>query len=70
MTPKRPIGVRQRGRGSHRESFLLPIRRLGVLYDSESHSYALFSIAIRIRVNTEWDLAVFGHCIRTALAAF
>jgi hypothetical protein len=29
-----------------------------------------FFIAIRIRVNIVWELAVFGHCIRTALAAF
>ncbi len=37
--------------GSHKESSLLPIDRLGVKYDSQLQSYALFFIAIRIRIN-------------------
>jgi hypothetical protein len=41
MTPSWPIGVRGR-KGSHRESSLLPIDRLGVKYDSHPHGYALF----------------------------
>jgi hypothetical protein len=36
--------------GSHRESSLLPIGRLGVIYDSQLHSYALFFIAVWIRI--------------------
>ncbi len=35
--------------GSHRESSLLPLGHLRVIYDSQPHGYALF-IAIRIRV--------------------
>jgi hypothetical protein len=30
------------GVGSHRESYLLPIGRLEVIYDSKTHGYALF----------------------------
>jgi hypothetical protein len=42
MTPRQAIGVRQ-GEGScHRESSLLPIGRLGVIYDSQPQGYALF----------------------------
>jgi hypothetical protein len=48
MTPRRPIGMRQKRGGSHRESSLLPIGRLGVIYDSQPHGYALF-LEIRIR---------------------
>jgi hypothetical protein len=36
--------------GSHRESSLHPIGRLGVTNDSHPHVYALFFIAIRTRV--------------------
>ncbi len=42
MTHRWPTGMRHGGRGSHRETSLLPIGRLGVIYDSESHGYALF----------------------------
>jgi hypothetical protein len=42
--------MRQGRGGSHRESSLLPIDHLGVIYDSQPHGYALFT-AIQIRVN-------------------
>jgi hypothetical protein len=35
MTPRRLIGLQQRRGGSHRESSLLPIGSLGVIYDSQ-----------------------------------
>jgi hypothetical protein len=41
MTPRPPTGV-QRGGISHRESSLLPISHLGVIYDSQPHGFALF----------------------------
>jgi hypothetical protein len=56
MTPRQIIGVRGGG-GLHRESALLPIGRLGVIYDSQPHGYALYIIAIRIRVNR-----IFNKC--------
>ncbi len=49
MTPRRPIGVQRGGGGSHMEFSLLPIGRLGIIYDSQLNGYAFF-IAIRIRV--------------------
>ncbi len=42
MTPRPPIGVRWKNEGSCRESPLLPPGRLGVIYDSQPHGYALF----------------------------
>jgi hypothetical protein len=44
VTPRRPIEVRQRERESYRESSLLPVGRLGVMYDSQRHGYVLFYI--------------------------
>ncbi len=38
------------GGGSHREFFLLLFGRLEVIHDSQPHDYALFFIAIRVRV--------------------
>jgi hypothetical protein len=35
-------GSVEREGGSHRESSLLPIGHLGVIYDSQPHGYALF----------------------------
>jgi hypothetical protein len=36
MTPRQPMGVRMFGEGgSHKESSLLPIGHLGVIYDSQ-----------------------------------
>jgi hypothetical protein len=56
MTPRQKIGVH--GGGSlHRESALLPIGCLGVVYDSQPHGYALYFIAIPIRVNR-----IFNKC--------
>jgi hypothetical protein len=40
-TPRRPIGV-PRARGSHKESSLLPLGHLGVIYDPKPHGYAFF----------------------------
>ncbi len=51
MTPRQPIGACWGRRGSHREASLLPIGRLGVIYDSQPHGYSLFFIAIGIIVN-------------------
>jgi hypothetical protein len=61
MTPRRPIGVQQGERGSHRESCKLPIGRLGAIYDSQPHGYALFFIAIRIRVKILRDNLLKEH---------
>jgi hypothetical protein len=63
MTPRRPIEVRQGG--GLRESSLLPIGRLGVIYVFQPHGYALF-IAIRIMVNcVVWHGAIpsYVKCI-------
>jgi hypothetical protein len=38
------------GRGLSREFSVLPIGLLGVIYDSQPHSYALFFIAAQVRV--------------------
>jgi hypothetical protein len=43
------MGVQPGGGGSHMEFSLLPIGRLGIIYDSQLNGYAFF-IAIRIRV--------------------
>jgi hypothetical protein len=58
VTPMRPIGVRQKGEGSHIEFFLLPIGHLGFIYDPQpariynnSRRLRTFFIAICIRVN-------------------
>jgi hypothetical protein len=57
--------------GSHRESSLLPISRPGVIYDSQLHGYALFFIAVRIRVNiVENTLARSIHCVQCQLERF
>ncbi len=40
LTPRRQIGVLQEEGGSQRESSLLPIGHLGVIYDSQPHGYA------------------------------
>jgi hypothetical protein len=40
LTPRQPTGGG--GGDSHREFFLLPIGRLGVVYDSQPHGYILF----------------------------
>ncbi len=50
----RPIGVWWGKGGSHKESFLLSIGPLVVIYDSQPHGYALFFIAIRIRVKSKY----------------
>jgi hypothetical protein len=50
MTPRRPTGVRWGGGDFNRESSLLPIGHLGVIYDSKPIGYALFFIAIQISV--------------------
>jgi hypothetical protein len=42
MIRRRQIGSAPGSGGSRRESFLLPIGRLGVIYDSQPHGYALF----------------------------
>jgi hypothetical protein len=52
MTPRRPIGVHRGEGGSHRESSLLPICRLRVIYDSQPQGNAIF-LAIRISVKGE-----------------
>jgi hypothetical protein len=55
LTHRQPIGLWQvGGGGSHRESSLLPIGCLGVIYDSQLHGYALF-IVIMIRINLGRD---------------
>jgi hypothetical protein len=61
MIPKRPIGVRWGEGGSHRESSLVPIARLGVTYDSQPHGYALF---FKIQNRIVWLLYrhVIGGC--------
>jgi hypothetical protein len=62
MTPRRPIGVGQGDGGSQRKSSLLPVGRLGVIYDSQPHRFALFFIAIRVRVKiNQSHLGFKGH---------
>ncbi len=60
MTPRDQQGAAGEG-GSHRESSLLPIGRLGVKYDSYPHDHALFT-AIWIRVKV--------CCLRTQMGTF
>jgi hypothetical protein len=50
--------VRQGRGGFYRESSQLPIGRLGVVYDSQPHGYALFFMDILIRVNIFYFLIV------------
>ncbi len=43
MTPRRQVEVRQGEGGSHRESSLLSIDCLGIIYDSQLHGFAVYS---------------------------
>jgi hypothetical protein len=61
MTLRQSIRVRQGEGTSHREFFHFPIGHLGVKDDSQLHGFALFFLAIWIRV----DANIGYHVLNT-----
>jgi hypothetical protein len=65
---RRPVGVRQGGEeGSHRESYLLSIVKLVVIYDSQQHGYALSYCLFRLGLNSVSGLVSVSLVLKSSV---